>query len=247
MSLDTVLAQLRAAQRPHTTWTNPRDGLEMVVIPSGSARLGEPQRIVTLPAYALARFPVTNRQFHRFLLESGYQPAPDHPAPEQFLLRWGGTQPPAELYDHPVVGVSWWDARAYCSWAGLDLPTEAWWERAARGTDGRRYPWGSAYPTPKLAQITRPTTAPVGSFPETRTASGCEDMIGNVSEWCRPADGPPQAPGAQVPIRGSAYMRRDRGDRMSCAHQRVLSAHRRNHYTGFRPASPRTTPPEDAP
>jgi formylglycine-generating enzyme required for sulfatase activity len=89
------------------------------------------------------------------------------------------------LPDHPVVGVAWSDAKAYCEWRGKRLPTEAEWERAARGDDGRRFVWGNEEPDPKRhgAFAGRATTAPVGSFPEGKGPYGHLDLAGNVWEW----------------------------------------------------------------
>jgi serine/threonine-protein kinase len=82
--------------------------------------------------------------------------------------------------------VSWEEAQAYCRWAGLCLPSEAQWEAAARGTDGRRYPWGNAEPTPELANYggRESGTTPVGSYPKGAGPFGALDQAGNVWEWC---------------------------------------------------------------
>ena len=85
-----------------------------------------------------------------------------------------------------MVWVSYIDALPYCRWAGLTLPTEWLWEKAARGRDGRPYPWGNALAVGGAsANVRCDGHSPVGSYPRTRTAYGCEDMIGNVSEWCQ--------------------------------------------------------------
>lgn len=94
---------------------------------------------------------------------------------------------PAEFHkpDHPVVGVSWSDAKAYCEWRGKRLPTEAEWERAARGDDGRKYVWGDEPPDPKQHGVFggRLTTEPVGTYPEGKGPYGHMDLAGNVWEW----------------------------------------------------------------
>ncbi|HFQ93293.1 MAG TPA: formylglycine-generating enzyme family protein, partial [Anaerolineae bacterium] len=96
------------------------------------------------------------------------------------------TYPPNKA-EHPVVLVSWYDAVAFCEWAGLQLPTEAQWEKAARGTDGRVYSWGNNDPTDKLGNFNENVggTTPVGRYsPQGDSPYGCVDMIGNVWEWC---------------------------------------------------------------
>lgn len=232
-------------QAEQLRWTN-KTGIEMIKIPSKEAIIGTSR--ITLPEFSLARHPITNSQYYKFICESGYQPT-SHPDPERYLKHWNNGKPPEGILNHPVVFVSIHDALAFCKWADLVLPTEWMWERAARGTDGRTYPWGETTPYPfsrsePFAQLFKKSTAPVGSYKNTRTACGCEDMIGNVSEWCFPADPSTLNPldafefDSLVPVRGSAFMRATpRSSRMTCAHQRKLSATRRNYWTGFRPAS----------
>jgi formylglycine-generating enzyme required for sulfatase activity len=91
--------------------------------------------------------------------------------------------------DHPIVNVSWDDAKAYAKWAGVSLPTEAQWEKAARGTDGREYPWGNDWDASKCRCSKTQfgdagSTSPVGSYPAGGSPYGCLDMAGNVCEWC---------------------------------------------------------------
>jgi serine/threonine-protein kinase len=239
-------------------WVNPVDGSEMVWIPAGHFFVGPKQqkRIAESAGFSLARHPVTNGQFARFLAESNYTPPPDHPDPERFLSHWQAGRVPKQLERHPVVGVSYLDALAYCNWAGLTLPTEWLWEKAARGPAGPPFPWGDKSPVPgyhekpTLANVRSIATRPVGSFPRTRTAYGCEDMVGNVSEWCRMIAGDDyghfseERPEIRVPapdgpvyaaVRGSCFLRRNR-DRMPAWHRRRLSVTRRNRWVGFRPA-----------
>jgi serine/threonine-protein kinase len=239
-------------------WTNPVDGSEMVWIPAGPFFVGpkEQKRIAQSAGFSLARHPVTNGQFARFLAETGYTPPPAHPDPERFLSRWEDGKAPKQLETHPVVWVSYLDALAYCEWAGVTLPTEWLWEKAARGPDGPPFPWGDKSPVPgyrektTLANVRSNGTCPVGSFPRTRTAYGCEDMVGNVSEWCRMVEGddygclPKERPEIRVPAsselvyaaaRGSCFLRSSR-DRMPAWHRRRLSVTRRNRWVGFRPA-----------
>jgi formylglycine-generating enzyme len=118
---------------------------------------------------------VTNEQYGRFLSTNPNVGEPKH---------WKDNR--LNRPEQPAVGVSWQEAQAYCRWAGLRLPSEAQWEAAARGTDGRRYPWGDAEPTPEHAnfgnRIGRPTR--VGLFLKGAGPFGALDQAGNVWEWC---------------------------------------------------------------
>jgi serine/threonine-protein kinase len=166
------------------------DGTELILVPGGPFSMGPRRRKVHLDAFYLARHPVTNRQFAKFLDVTGY--APDDGEASRFLSHWRRGRCPDKLLDHPVVFVSWIDANAYCAWAGRRLPTEAEWEKAARGTDGRKYPWGKSDPTPTRANFGRTEggTIVVGALPEGRSPYGILDMAGNVWEWCEDADKP---------------------------------------------------------
>lgn len=156
----------------------------------GSANGGEPERpahTVGLSALRISRFPVTNRQYERFLKATGIT-APAH---------WRGGRMPSGTRDHPVTNVNWHDASAFCSWLTsqlsstvggiVQLPTEAQWEYAARGSEGRAYPWGDAPPTTAHANFGRRngTTTPVNAHPAGVTPTGIWDMAGNAWEWCR--------------------------------------------------------------
>ncbi len=142
-----------------------------------------PQREVVLKAYFLDKYPVTNRQYAEFVKATGHAP-PQH---------WRGKTPPARLLEHPVVFVSREDARAYVAWCGKRLPTEAEWEKAARGTDGRTFPWGNDFDPARCcwhrnAALGR-TTCRVDAHPAGASPWGVMDMVGNVLEWCN--DAPP--------------------------------------------------------
>ena len=122
-----------------------------------------------------ARTPVTHAQYARFVAETGCKP-PGH---------WDGRRPPAGLADHPVVNVSWHDAVAYARWAGGRLPTGQEWEKAARGYDGRAYPWGEwAEDRCNSEEAGIGETSPVGRFsPAGDSPYGLQDAAGNVWEW----------------------------------------------------------------
>ncbi|MFQ5855433.1 MAG: SUMF1/EgtB/PvdO family nonheme iron enzyme [Anaerolineae bacterium] len=190
-----------------------------------------PQHSIELPIYAISRYPVTVADFARFVEDGGYQARKFWTeAGWRTRVHEGWTQPrywdDDEYNDpaQPVVGVSWYEAVAYCNWLAAQtgkpyrLPSEAEWEKAARGTDARRYPWGDQQPTAELCNfgenVGRPT--PVGqSSPQGDSPHGCADMAGNVWEWTRSlcrsypydaADGREdlQVEGARV-LRGGAF------------------------------------------
>ena len=160
---------------------------EMVLIPAGEFTMGidggdpedGPAHTVNLPAYEIDKFEVTNADFGLFVEATGYVTAAEASGGRSWR-RYAEGKP-----NHPVVKVTWDDAVAFCGWAGKRLPTEEEWEKAARGTDGRTYPWGNEFDG-SLANVKatglRGTTA-VGSFPGGASPYGVEDMGGNVWEW----------------------------------------------------------------
>jgi iron(II)-dependent oxidoreductase len=121
------------------------------------------------------RTPVTNAEFAAFLTAAGYSPGDG----SNFLKHWTGGQPPSGQANHPVVWISLEDARAYARWAGKRLPTEAEWQYAAQGTDGRAFPWGSNM-EPRRCNDKLNRTTPVDAFPEGTSPFGVLDLVGNV-------------------------------------------------------------------
>lgn len=191
---------------------------QLIEVAGGPFLMGPQRREIYLDAFSLDRHPVTNRQFYAFLEATGYTPGD----PSRFVAHWPDRRRPSDgQLDHPVVYVSLADALAYAGWLGLRLPTEAEWEKAARGTDGRRYPWGRDTPTLSRAWFgQRQGTAPIGGRPEGASPWGHEDLVGNVWEWCADLDEPrfyasgpttnPRRPvaGAEGPVvvRGGAWL-----------------------------------------
>lgn len=181
------------------------DGARMVEVPAGEFVMGnpandifaeddtKPARRVRLDAYLIDIFPITNWQFGVFIEAGGYDDRRWWTVRGWDWKQAEGVRLPksfeADGFDdpeQPVAGVSWWEARAYARWAGRGLPTEAQWEKAARGTDGRRYPWGDELPHDGLCNFDGRvgSTTPAGRYPAGTSPYGCEDMAGNVNNWC---------------------------------------------------------------
>ena len=162
---------------------DPNEPIDISVIPESERidnRLpGEgPSSIVFLDGYLIDRFEVTGEQFRGYMSSTGQ-----------------ATQAQLGELDIPVVNVTWFEARDYCEWAGKRLPTEAEWEKAARGTDGRKYPWGNTFFVDALnwqdhtsiadngVQDGSPQLAPVGTYRRFHSPYGVEDVAGNALEW----------------------------------------------------------------
>jgi formylglycine-generating enzyme required for sulfatase activity len=136
---------------------------------------------VYVSAFYIDRYEVTNRQFQAFVEATGYRTDAEK-KPEVNTWRTAFTPGKEE---HPVIWMSWNDANAYCQWAGARLPTEAEWEKAARGDDARLWPWGSEWDNTRLnaAESQTKATTEIGSFPNGASPYGAMDMAGNVWEW----------------------------------------------------------------
>jgi formylglycine-generating enzyme required for sulfatase activity len=243
-----------------------------IYIPAGEFQMGcdssnpsesclddeKPLHTVYLDAYTIDKYEVTNAQYAEFLNAEGNQEEGgvtwlDADASRVRIHESGGVwQADAGYEDHPVVTVSWYGARAYCQWQGKHLPTEAEWEKAARGSsDTRVYPWGNEAPDCSRLNYYDSTegycvgdTMPVGSYPSGASPYGAMDMAGNVWEWVNdwylsnyyessPYSNPPgPASGTLKVIRGGSW-------NTYWTHVRVASRPNTNpygqfSYTGFR-------------
>jgi formylglycine-generating enzyme required for sulfatase activity len=210
---------------------------ELILIPAGEFLMGsdpsmdryakdgeQPQHRLYLPDYYMAKTLVTNAHYAAFVEATGHK-EPGH---------WKGGNPPRDKEDHPVVYVTWHDAMAYCNWLAqvtgkaYRLPSEAEWEKGARGIDGRIYPWGNKWDPKRCnsSEGSEGSTTPVGVYPQGASPYGLLDMAGNVWEWTRslwgkgwkswfrpdfnypynPEDGreDPEAKGTRV-VRGGAF------------------------------------------
>jgi len=170
-----------------STWTRPADGMVMVYVPEGNFTMGsndfsdaQPVHTVYLNAYRIDKTDVTNAMYAQ-CVQAGNCQAPSPMVSQTRISYYGNSQ-----YDnYPVIYVSWNDAQAYCQWAGARLPTEAEWEKAARGTDGRIYPWGNDSPSISLLNYNGGVgdTSAVGIYPSGVSPYGALDMAGNVWQW----------------------------------------------------------------
>jgi formylglycine-generating enzyme required for sulfatase activity len=228
---------------------------QLVRVPAGKFSMGmneasdeKPIHEVDLPDFEIGRYPVSNFEYQAFVRESDRLP-PSH---------WTGAQYPENLGDHPVVYVRWPDAVAYCNWLSRKtgqsyrLPTEAEWEKAARGAQGHTWPWGNDWSAAKCnsKEAQRRTTTPTSQFsPDGDSVYGAADMAGNVWEWCsslyrpypyRANDGreDSQANGERV-VRGGSFADNRESVRGASRHRRLPNI--RDNATGFRVV--RETPP----
>ena len=162
-------------------------GVPMRLVPAGPFTMGsetghadeKPAHTVDLPAFYMDKFEVTN-VFYEACVDSGVCTLPGDPAYQTQNSYYGNSR----YDDHPVVGVDWDQAKTYCEWRGARLPTEAEWEKAARGTDDRTYPWGEEIdPTFANYELKLGDTTEVGKYPKGHSPYGLYDMAGNVHEW----------------------------------------------------------------
>jgi formylglycine-generating enzyme required for sulfatase activity len=189
---------LQAADTPVVKKLTGKDGAPMVLVPAGSFPMGVPtgdrdggrdeypRHQVELDAFYIDMHEVTNGRYQQFVKATGHR-IPQHPNNPSRTL-WKDGQVSDTVADRPAVNVDWHDAAAYCAWAGKRLPTEAEWEKAAKGTEDRRFPWGNVEPTAKHLNfnqqwIGEKTLMPVGSYELGKSPYGAYDMAGNVWEW----------------------------------------------------------------
>lgn len=176
---------------------------DWIYVPEGVSIYGDhnnywewPMHRIYLPGYYIAKTPITNAIYKFFVDATGHRP-PSH---------WRSGHIPPNKENHPVTHVSWHDAQAFCSWAGVYLPGEAEWEKAARGTDGRTYPWGNDSPTGKgNFSMYEGDTTPVDKYPNGASPYGCLDMFGNVKEWTSDVHDRKETIFATRTVRGEPY------------------------------------------
>ena len=207
-----------------------------------------PAHVVTLDAFRIARYPVTVGQYQQFVEQEGY-------ADERWWTEGGfgrfaapdDWEQQLQFPSRPVTGVSWFEANALCAWAGYRLPTEAEWERAARGKQGRTYPWGNEPADASRLNFNQNVghVTPVGIYPLGNTPEGVCDMAGNVWEWCsdwfaedyyqRSPKKNPKGPdkGEYRVLRGGAWIYQAR-DCRAAVRLRFSTPALRGSYVGFR-------------
>ena len=204
-------------------------GLGYVHVPVGPFQVGGdaeadsslPRAIRTLPGFVIGKFPVTREEYRDFLAALPPADAAARAPRDVF-----GDRPAAADARLPVTGVSWFDAVAYCAWRAAEdglpweLPLEVWWEKAARGVDGRVFPWGDRF-DPTLAKMRdsrpgAPRLEPVGAFADDESVYGVRDMAGSVREWC--GDAVFLADPGRRPIRGGSWV--DVARQCRCANRR---------------------------
>jgi formylglycine-generating enzyme required for sulfatase activity len=197
---------------------------DMILIPARDFLMGDEKHSVHVDAFYIDKYPVTNAEYAKFVEATGHPPPPN----------WeekGGTYPP-DMANHPVVFVNWFDAQDYAAWAGKRLLTETEWEKAARGTDGRVYPWGDWFDKAmcNASEAGIGGTTPVGKYsPFGDSPYRVCDMAGNVWEWTATD----WTPGSSSKVqRGGSFV--NRGSYARCAYRYLGVPEPRNPNVGFR-------------
>ncbi len=197
-----------------------KDDKEMILIPAGEFLFGPNKQPMTLPAYYIDRTPVTNAEYKVFV-DATKADFPPH---------WRQGKPLPGSENHPVTQVTWFDAVAYAKWAGKRLPIGPEWEKAARGTDARIYPWGDTFDKTRLNSGDGGPlkTVPVGQYsPQGDSPYGIVDMSGNVYEWTN--DGNEVL---TMGLRGGSWL--DGRDEARTFAVRKHTPRRKNDFIGFR-------------
>jgi formylglycine-generating enzyme required for sulfatase activity len=207
---------------PGFTVVSDGDGMEMVYVPAGEFLYGEDLETCSLSSFYIDRYEVTNAQFARFVAATSYEARHWRYRPEHA--------------DHPAVMVSLIDANAYAAWLGKTVPTEEQWEKAARGTDGRLYPWGNEWAD---ANAVTPENgydrdASVGSAPGGASPYGALDMVGNVWEWTTTWYDSGSRSDRRVALRGGAWDAHKGKRRSNCIYRSKFQPRRTDGKLGFR-------------
>ena len=219
---------------------------QMVPVPAGDFKMGDdesgavdqsPMHTVLLNAFLIDKYPVTNADYKMFADITGHRPPPH-------WIGIGGTYP-IDQADHPVVNISWHDAQTYAKWVNKRLPTEAEWEKAARGQRGQVYPWGDAFRKDNInCNGEHGGTTSVRAFPDGHSPYGVMDMCGNTCEWVEdwyfdeyyknaPIDNPTGPPGGQYKVvRGGFFGENKMG--VCCASRHYAPPSAMQDHVGFR-------------
>lgn len=236
-----------------------KDGALMVLVQEGIFPMGVPKAArdggvderpnhdVFVDNFYIDKYEVTNGRYLQFITETGHR-TPQHPSDPSKGL-WQGNIMPESIVDLPVINVDWYDADSYCKWAGKRLPTEAEWEKAAKGPNDWRFPWGNVEPTDRhlnYNQVWRgeATLVPVGIYEAGKSPYGAYDMAGNVWEWVADWYDPQYyskspARNPKGPETGTHKVLRSSGWQVETPQVRIFTRIKmdplgRNHSTGFR-------------
>jgi formylglycine-generating enzyme required for sulfatase activity len=247
-----LLARTQAAREIPLEWVSvPAGEFEMGADDSQASADEKPKHKVHVDAFLIGKYEVTNAQYHAFVKATGHA-APENCCDPKYNL-WKGDSVPAGVEELPVINVNWDDAMAFCKWSGARLPTEAEWEKAARGTDGRIYPWGNEPPSGNRANYSfdpvsvwegPASLAKKDQYEFGRSPYGVFEMAGNVWEWTldwydenyyknSPAKNPkgPEKGEARV-IRGASW--RNTGDMLRATNRNKHMPGERRVYIGVR-------------
>jgi formylglycine-generating enzyme required for sulfatase activity len=236
-----------------------KDGGPMVRVPEGEFPMGVPKAArdggvderpnhdVFVDTFYIDTYEVTNGRYLQFITETGHR-TPQHPSDPSKGL-WQGNIMPESIVDLPVINVDWYDADSFCKWAGKRLPTEAEWEKAAKGPNDWRFPWGNVEPTDRHLNYNQvwhgeATLVPVGIYEAGKSPYGAYDMAGNVWEWVADWYDPnyyskSPARNPQGPETGTHKVLRSSGWQVETPQVRIFTRIKmeplgRNHSTGFR-------------